>query len=92
MNYLSDRKYLIGYSFILFILIPSALYGLSTYFKFPWFLIWLLILNIDAWLYKNIMKSKSERCMRIKRYIIVANYRKERAKLNTTRGQDEMDI
>ena len=95
MKYLSDRKYLIGYSFILFILIPSALCGLTMYFKLPWLLpycIWTLILKLDAWSYKKILKSESERCMKIKSYKIVAAYLDEQAKLNTTRGHNEMDI
>ncbi len=96
MKYVSDRKYTLLLNVLLFVVWPLIAYIILVviFNQIPMTVVcaalWALVLK--GRLSDALVKSKSKFSTKLKGYRIVAGYLEEQAKINTTRGHNEMDI
>lgn len=96
MKYLSDRKFTLLLNVLLFVVWPLIAYIIFVviFNQIPMTVVcaalWALVLK--GRLSETLVKSQSKFSIKLKGYKIVAGYLEEQAKINTTRGHNEMDI
>ena len=92
MKFLAERKYSLSVlALMISLYVIAALlheyWDGKGYSPFPFIFLGCMFVSK---IYRVLDKSKSKLGKRFRKIKIVANYRKERAKLNTTRGNNEM--